>query len=154
MAVSQIAIGNDRDSLDARRQPISRERGLAAQLREAWLDPTVDVREAVVVADEGALHRVKSQLLDVIERETEGTGQPAELLRQRHIRHQPIVGAHGHAEPLLHELTDRMLLERGHRSGVDVARRAELERDALVLYVLGERSELDHGPLDYRHVLD
>src|SRR5437773_4795043 len=154
MAPSPIPTGNDGDSLGARRQPISRERRLTAQLREAGLDLSVDVREALVVTDERALHRVQRQLLDVVEREREGPRETPELLRQGHVRHESVVGVHGHAESLLHELTDRMLLERRDRAGVDVARRAELERDALVADIRGERSQLHDGLIDDRHVLD
>src|SRR6184192_3715675 len=109
MGARPIPVGNDDDSLGAGRQAISRERGLAAQLREARLDLPVDVREALVVADERALHRVQRELLDVVEREAEHARETPELLRQRHVRHEPVVGVHGHAEPLLHELADRML---------------------------------------------
>src|SRR6266550_7474480 len=154
MTASPIPVGNDDDSLGAGRQAISRERGLAAQLREARLDLPVDVREALVVADERALHRVQRELLDVVEREAEDARETPELLRQRHVRHEPVVGVHGHTEPLLHELADRMLVERRDRAGVDVARRAELERDALVADIRGERSELHDGLIDDRHVLD
>src|SRR5437867_6495401 len=154
MAPSPIPIGNDGDSLGARRQPISRERRLTAQLREAGLDLSIDVREALVVTDERALHRVQRELLDVVEREREGARETPKLLRQGHVRHESVVGVHGHAESLLHELTDRMLLERRDRAGVDVARRAELERDALVADVRREWSQLHDSLVDDRHVLD
>src|SRR2546428_444374 len=154
MGDSPIPVGNDNDSLGAGRQAISRERGLAAQLREARLDLPVDVREALVVADERALHRVQGELLHVVEGEAEDAREAPELLRQRHVGHEPVVGVHGHAESLLHELTDRMLVERRDRAGVDVARRAELERDALVADIRGERSQLHDGLIDDRHVLD
>src|SRR5258705_2251476 len=146
--------------LRARWQPISGQRGLAPQLRESGLDLAVDVREPLVVADERALHGIQRQLLNVFEGERECAREATELLRQRHVRHEPVVGVHRHAEALLDEVPDGMLLERRHRAGVDVARRAELEWDALVADVRGQWSELHDGRvatlarIDDRHVFD
>src|SRR5258706_16464881 len=52
---------------------------------------------------------------------------------------------------LREEVSDRMRIERRRGAGVDVARRAELERDALVAHVSRERSEpRDAATLDGR----
>src|SRR5215471_12894964 len=122
--------------------------GIAGRARggEPRLDHRVDDPQPLVEVAERALHRVDRQPLDVGPAITEGRDEAVELRRERHPAHQPVVGVHGDPERQLAQQPDRVLLDRRRGPGLDVRRRAHLQRDPPV-------PDIARQPAQRRHAL-
>ncbi len=75
----------------------------------------------------------------------ERLGQQRHLPAHRRPAHQPVVGVDGDPELQAAQQPDRVLGDRLRRAGLDVGRRAHLQRDALVADVLREPAEPPAG---------
>ena len=93
------------------------------------------------MVDEGALHGVHADFLKVLERQSEGIGSDFHLLGERRVAHEPVVRTQKDPEVVAEQNRERMLAERGSRTCSDVAGKAHLQGDSLVL---NEVSQLTH----------
>src|SRR5690606_3019913 len=91
--------------------------------------------------------------LEVTEVVAERFDQYREFATQGRIAHEAVVGVDRHAEAELIEeiegVVDQFAPPLGDGAGLEVRRRAELERDLTVLDPLGERSERHEGAVPF-----
>ena len=115
-------------------EPLGLQVGVA-QGGEPGLDLFVDDPQPLLEWPERALHGVQCQPLDVAQVVAESLRQLDELVGQRDIAHQPVVGVDRDPEPQPAQQPDRVLWDRRCGPGVDIGGRAHLERDPTVAHI-------------------
>src|SRR5271166_285349 len=110
---------------------IDRRRGLSNP-GIARLDSRVNEIAALVIRQESALHRIDGDLLEIIDGQPKCIGRCFEFLSHARAAHQPVVGVEGDAKFLLIKNSERMFGQAGRGAGMDVADKANLQRDSFI----------------------
>src|SRR4051812_28720905 len=126
--------------------PPSPARASRAGLVEAGADAVGELL-AVLHGEERGGGGVLLEQLQVAEVVAERVHEQRELLGERRVAHQPVVGVHGDPEAELVEQVERVVDELvapgGDRPGLQVRGRRELEGDLAVLHPVREPAEAD-----------
>src|SRR5882762_3253525 len=123
---------------------VSLRRRRAADLGVTRLDYGVDEIATLVIGQEGALHRVDSDLFEVLQVQTKGIRSGLEFFGHGRVAHQPVVSVEGDAKFLLIQNLKRMRGQAACSPGMDVAEQANLQRNPFVENVLREVAQF-HG---------
>ncbi len=93
-----------------------------------------------------ARSRIELERLEIVEVVLEGLDEQGELAGQRGGAHRAVVDVHRHREPELVQQIERVVGQgvapRGDRTGLQVRRRRQLERDLAVAHPTGQVAEL------------
>src|SRR5467141_2258068 len=117
---------------------VSLRRQRAADLGITRLDYGVDEIATLVIGQEGALHRVDSDLFEVLQGQTKSILSCLEFLGHGRVAHQPVVGVQRDPKFLLIKNLKGMLGQAACSPRMDVAEEANLQRNPFVENVLRE----------------
>src|SRR5205823_13785807 len=109
-----------------------------ADLGITRLDCGVGDNATLVIRQEGALHQVDSELFEVLQGQTISILSGLEFSGHGRVADQPVVGVQRDAEFLLKEDLKGMFGQAARSPRMDVAEKANLQRNSLVENVLPE----------------
>src|ERR1700756_408877 len=122
--------------------------------RVSRLDRLVDQVTTLVVGQEGTLHRIDRNLLEIIKGKPESFRGSFKFPRHRRGAHQPVIGVQCYPELLLVQNLEGMLFKAGRRTGVDVAEEADLEGNTFVENILSEIAQFDRLSVGDSDIID
>src|SRR6266404_2762100 len=99
----------------------------AADLGVPRLDYGVDEIATLVIGQKGALHRVDSDLFEVLQVQTKGIPSGLEFFGHGRVAHQPVVSVESDTKFLLIQNLKGMLGQAASSSCLDVAEQANLQ---------------------------
>src|SRR6267378_2484984 len=118
------------------------------------LDCRIDEIQAFFVWQEGALHPVDRDSLEVVEGQAKSIRGRFKFLAHRRVAHQPVVSVQSDAKFLPIKNPERMLRQTRRGAGVNIAEQANLEGNALVQNVLRQITQLHCLPVGYGDIVD
>jgi hypothetical protein len=102
----------------------------------------VDEIDTPIIGQEGALHCIDGDLLEVVDRQPVGFRSRRELLAHRRVAHQSVIGVERNPKLLPEQDAEGVLLKAARSASMDVAQQADFQRNTLVENILRKFTQL------------
>lgn len=129
-----------------------RERG--ADSGVTGLDGGVDEIDTPIIGQEGALHCIDGDLLEVVDRQPVGILSRRELLAHRRVAHQSVIGVERNPKLLPEQDPKGVLLKAARSASMHVAQQADFQWNTLVENILRKFTQLHDLAICDRNIVD
>ena len=118
------------------------------------LDRGVDKIDTPIIGQEGALHCIDGDLLEVVDRQPVGIRSRRELLAHRSVAHQSVIGVERNPKLLPEKDPEGVLLKAARSARMDVAQQADFQWNTLVENILRKFTQLYDLAICDRNIVD